>query len=169
MNLWRQVSDVCDVSDHHGRDELCDRPQRVPEDPQHPHNDRQSPKGEHEATHPLFSVEYPISSSTVTSPHQCVCHWVTLWPAVPPRSSSTSCLDCWGCRCSPGHQTTTTPWQRETAKLRLQTWTMCSGFRADAAAPWPSSSRRRNTWWKQLGPNSCLPDSKKETDWWSQY
>lgn len=46
MNLWLQVFDVCDVSDHHGSDELCDSPQRLPENPKHSHNDRQSPKGE---------------------------------------------------------------------------------------------------------------------------
>lgn len=46
MNLWLQVFDVCDVSDHDGGDELCDSPQRLPENPEHSHNDRQSPKGE---------------------------------------------------------------------------------------------------------------------------
>lgn len=46
MNLWLQVFDVCDVSDHDGSDELCDSPQRLPENSKHSHNDGQSPKGE---------------------------------------------------------------------------------------------------------------------------
>lgn len=44
VTFWLQVFDVCDVSDHDGGDELRDSPQRVPENPKHSHNDRQSPK-----------------------------------------------------------------------------------------------------------------------------
>lgn len=40
-----QIFDVCDVSDHDGGDELCDRAQCIPEDLEHSHNDRHSPKG----------------------------------------------------------------------------------------------------------------------------
>lgn len=46
MNFWLQVHHVCDVSDHHGGDELCDSPQHFPENPKHSQNVRQSPKGD---------------------------------------------------------------------------------------------------------------------------
>lgn len=57
-----QVFNVCDVSDHDGRDELCDSPQCVLEDPQHSHNDRHSSKGE--------TADQPNTSLNVMSSDQ---------------------------------------------------------------------------------------------------
>lgn len=55
------------------------------------------------------------------------------------------------------------------ATLLYQAGETVSYFRIVGAAPWSSSLRQRNTCWKHPGPNSCLPDSRKEPDWWSLY
>lgn len=44
-----------------------------------------------------------------------------------------------------------------------------SWFPADAAAQWRSSPKRKNTWWRRLGPSSCFQGWKRETGWWNQY
>lgn len=159
MHLWLQVFDVCDVSDHDGGDELRDSPQRVPENAQHSHHDWQGSKGETGRTF-HFVFTRPCSDMKCS---------ITLWLCVLFRSYWTSCRVCWGCRCNLGRQTTPIPPKWEMVKPRPPTGKTYSWWPVAAAAPWPSSTKPRNTWWRRLDLSSCLRGSKKETDWWNLY